>query len=169
MLDMQKESLFNILQSSFPNEGALDVFAGSGGLGLEALSRGAERATFVERARPAAETIRENIRLCGFEDRARVVVADAFSLDLGRLDHPVAVVFCDPPFPLWVENPERIVGLLDAMAAAPNFVPDGVVMLRIPKGSREPSFGPTLAGFDRRAFGESVLFLARRPAPPVDA
>ena len=75
--DKIKETLFNILQ--FDVQGALfvDLFAGSGAIGIEALSRGAEKALFIDSARAAADVIRENVRKCRFEDRAKILRADA--------------------------------------------------------------------------------------------
>jgi len=71
--DKVKESLFNIIQFELEGRRVLDLFAGTGQLGLEALSRGAEHCTFVDQRREAAALVRENIRLCRFEDWARVV------------------------------------------------------------------------------------------------
>ncbi|MDY7101661.1 MAG: 16S rRNA (guanine(966)-N(2))-methyltransferase RsmD [Actinomycetota bacterium] len=93
-----REALFNALGSMGGVDGltVLDVFAGSGALGIEALSRGAASATFVERDRAALGAVRDNLRTCGFADRATVVAGDATS-------HPVVeqradLVLCDPPY-----------------------------------------------------------------------
>ena len=103
----------------------LDLFAGSGALGLEALSRGARAVTFVERSRRAVGVIRENVELVGAEDRCRVVGDDVFRF-LGRMADPVDLAFADPPYgkgdaarlvqtfrarpfarELWLEHPSR--------------------------------------------------------------
>jgi len=73
----------------------LDAFAGTGAYGLEALSRGAARAFFIERDRGALAVLRRNIALCGAEDRARVIAADALAPPLGS---PCGLVFLDPPY-----------------------------------------------------------------------
>ena len=75
--------------------GVADVFAGTGALGLEALSRGAARAVFVERDRAAVAVLRANIAACGAEAACRVVVADALSVPVGEY---CGLVFLDPPY-----------------------------------------------------------------------
>ena len=69
--DKVKESLFNIIQFELEGRRVLDLFAGTGQLGLEALSRGAERCTFVDQRRESAALVRENVKLCRFEDRSQ--------------------------------------------------------------------------------------------------
>ncbi|MAG58545.1 MAG: hypothetical protein CMJ83_19830 [Planctomycetes bacterium] len=160
ILDRQKEALFNVLRQFLPCGGALDVFAGSGGLGFEALSRGAERATFVERARDAVATLRRNVSDLGFDDRAHVIVRDAFAIDPERL-HPIGVAFFDPPFPLYRDRADAVHGLIVRVVAASTFEADGVVMLRVPRGADVPPFAASLDAFDRRDSGESVIILLR--------
>lgn len=96
--DRVREATFNALSSSDSVEGArvLDLFAGSGALGIEAISRGAAHCTFVERDRAALAAIRRNLVNLGIADRAAVVPGDA----LARLDHigPVDLVLADPPY-----------------------------------------------------------------------
>ncbi len=75
--DKVKEALFNIIQFEIEGRRVLDLFGGTGQLGLEALSRGAEHCTFIEQRREAAALIRENIKACGFQDRTQVVQGDA--------------------------------------------------------------------------------------------
>jgi len=73
-----------------------DLFAGSGSFGIEALSRGATKATFVERNRTAARTLDENLERIGFTDRATVLVAPVARV-VGEIGH-VDIAFCDPPY-----------------------------------------------------------------------
>ena len=93
-----REAWFSILQTSIPGARVLDLFAGSGALGLEALSRGATSADFVERARPALDALRANIETLKVEDRVTVHRADALKfverLQPGQYD----VAFADPPY-----------------------------------------------------------------------
>ncbi len=95
--DRVRETLFNWLQGEVRGARVLDLFAGSGALGLEALSRGAASAVFVERARPAAEQLRENLHLLDLQARSEVVSGDARRF-LERADEPFELVFIDPPF-----------------------------------------------------------------------
>lgn len=97
--DKVKEALFNIIQFELEGRRVLDLFAGTGQLGLEALSRGAEHSTFVDRRREAAALVQENVKLCRFEDRARVVQGEAqafltFCVRGERFD----IIFLDPPY-----------------------------------------------------------------------
>ena len=94
--DFVREAIFNTLASQLDLEGAtvLDLFAGTGALGIEALSRGAAHATFVERDRAAIAAIRTNLDATGFVERATVRQGDATRLDLPAAD----VVFADPPY-----------------------------------------------------------------------
>src|SRR5947209_19155566 len=98
--DMVRESLFNILGEAVEGLLVVDLFAGTGALGLEALSRGAERAIFVERNRENAALIRRNIATLRYEDRAQVVVADAYrwAKSFMPVDAEPIVVFIDPPY-----------------------------------------------------------------------
>ena len=98
--DRVREALFSILASRIDLEGArvLDLFAGSGALGLEALSRGAARCTFVERHGPTLSVARRNARSLGLEDRAAFVRGDALSV-LDR-DLEADLVLADPPYAL---------------------------------------------------------------------
>jgi len=99
--DRVRETLFNWLQADVPGAACLDLFAGSGACGLEALSRGAASVVFVERSRPVADAIRNNLQLLGAE-RATVVNADAMAWmqqQTGRADVPgFDLVFMDPPY-----------------------------------------------------------------------
>jgi 16S rRNA (guanine(966)-N(2))-methyltransferase RsmD len=103
--DRLREALFNILAPRLEGEVFLDAYAGSGAVGIEALSRGAARAIFVERSRAAAGVIGENLRALGLEDRAEVLHTKALSI-LGR--RPAGIVFLDPPYLLVDEYAEAL-------------------------------------------------------------
>ena len=97
--DRVRESIFNMLFSLGATEDArvLDLYAGSGALGIEALSRGASHCTFVEQDRHAVEVIRENLETLRFNDRATVVQADAL-VWVERQEAPFDLVLADPPY-----------------------------------------------------------------------
>lgn len=95
--DRIRETLFAILADRLEEATVLDLFAGAGTLGIEALSRGATRATFVERAPEALAALRHNLAATNFEDRAEVVRSDVVAF-LDRPGGRYDVVFCDPPF-----------------------------------------------------------------------
>jgi 16S rRNA (guanine966-N2)-methyltransferase len=100
--DRVRQALFDMLMhapwagsSVVADAFVLDVFAGTGALGLEALSRGAARAVFVERARPTLVTLRTNIEACHAGDRCEVLPIDALSVPAGQ---QADIVFLDPPY-----------------------------------------------------------------------
>ena len=95
--DRVRETLFNWLQGQLYGRRVLDLFAGSGALGIEALSRGAAELVFVEQARPAAQQLRDNLALLQAESRAQVQQRDALQW-LNAAEGSFDLVFLDPPF-----------------------------------------------------------------------
>ena len=95
--DRVKEALFSIIQFELPGREVLDLFAGTGQLGIEALSRGAARCTFVDQRKDAAALVRENLKLTGLSDQARVVQGDSISY-LMSCREKFHVIFLDPPY-----------------------------------------------------------------------
>lgn len=97
--DRIKETLFNMIQPSIADSRFLDLFAGSGGIGIEALSRGASCCVFVEQQRKAAECIRENLAFTRLKDSATLLVTDAVSA-VRKLNGEEAFswIFMDPPY-----------------------------------------------------------------------
>lgn len=98
-LDRVKESIFNIIQFELEGKKVLDLFAGSGQLGIEAVSRGAKAALLVDNNRAACETIRKNVRISGLEDRITVACTNYKSIHNYKSSFPAFdVVFLDPPY-----------------------------------------------------------------------
>ena len=91
-----KESVFNIIQFDVEGRNVLDLFAGTGQLGIEALSRGAGKAVFVDSDAGAIRLIRENLKICGFSDLAAVIAGDA--LRYLENDDKFDLIFIDPPY-----------------------------------------------------------------------
>jgi len=127
MPDKLKTALFNILRDEIRGRTVLDGFSGTGSIGLEALSRGADSAVFVEHYGPAASVIRHNIAKCGAEGRARLVFEE-FNRAVIRLAKEKAsfdLIFLDPPYKLLEErNPIKVIrkrGILK---------PGGLIVLR---------------------------------------
>jgi len=107
--DKVKESVFNIVQFDIEGRRALDLFAGSGQYGIEALSRGARSAVFVDSASESVKLVKENLNICGFSDRAYVFARDALRYLEG--DERFDLIFIDPPYDtlLAVRAVEKIV------------------------------------------------------------
>ena len=145
--DRVREAVFNALWSRGALDGArvLDLFAGSGALGVEALSRGAAHVTFVDRDRPSRNAIRRNVEVCGLADRA-TVVAGAVERWLAQLDDDVRfdLAFCDPPYAFdgWVDLLASVpADLVVVEASGPVALPAGWSL------DRESRYGGTWVGF----------------------
>ena len=95
--DKVKESIFNIVQFDIEGRRVLDLFAGTGQLGIEALSRGAEKCVFVDQSREAVKVVQENLRTTGFENQSRVATGDAISF-LTSCREKFGLAFLDPPY-----------------------------------------------------------------------
>ena len=98
--DKIKETLFNMIQFDIPGVNFLDLFAGSGAIGIEALSRGANMATFVDNSDKAIKVIKDNLEHTGLIEKANVIKSDAsLSLEnLSRKNETYGIVFMDPPY-----------------------------------------------------------------------
>ncbi len=123
--DKVKESLFNILGWRVPDSRFLDLFAGTGSVGIEALSRGASEAVFCERAAKAVRVIHENLRHTELDEWARVLHTDAFEF-LARTDECFDIIFVAPPQyqGMWARA-------LLALDERPLLVEDGMVVVQI--------------------------------------
>ncbi len=103
--DRIKETLFNILQPYVQGSIFVDLCSGSGSIGIEAISRGAKRAYFVENASKAAKCIQENLNFTKFTDRAVLLKQDVVSALHGIHEKEVDVIFMDPPYQAGLEEP----------------------------------------------------------------
>jgi 16S rRNA (guanine966-N2)-methyltransferase len=145
--DRVREAIFNSLGSSGILDGALvaDLFAGSGAVGIEALSRGAERCVFVERDRNARYALEDNLEALDLGDRSKVITSDAMAV-ASSLD--CDIVFADPPydFDAW----ERLLGLVRADL----LVAESGRSITCPPGweiTREKKYGRTVVTFLERS------------------
>ncbi len=112
--DRLRETLFNVLASSVSDGVFMDIYAGTGAVGIEALSRGARRAIFVEKNRAAVEVIRENLAALGLESRAEVFTGKAATvLERARAD----IAFLDPPYAMHKEYESSMTALDHAETA----------------------------------------------------
>ena len=95
--DRVKENIFNLLQFQVAGRKVLDLFAGSGAMGIEALSRGADYCVFCDGAKEAVAAVKANLKKTSMEDKSRVVLSD-FESFLGTLNEKFSLVFLDPPY-----------------------------------------------------------------------
>ena len=161
--DRARQAVFNILINTYDAvRGAkvLDVFAGSGALGLEALSRGAERASFIESDRAAGEVIKHNVAACKEQARAQLFLADAANppRPAAGLWAPCSLVFLDPPY-----GKNLLAPAIAALRNAGWIAAEAILVA-------EMHFRDVLelpAGFeslDDRAYGKARIMLLRAPA-----
>jgi 16S rRNA (guanine(966)-N(2))-methyltransferase RsmD len=161
--DRAKQTIFDILTNRVDFEGieVLDLFAGSGSLGLEAISRGAGHAIFVDRSPQSLQVLESNIETLGCRDQCSVYPAEVFWF-LKNTRRAFDVVFVDPPYRL-----ERIAELPDAIYASP-VVKEGTYVVM--EHSKESPVEPSEAMYEitRKPFGQTtVLVLRARPRHPV--
>ncbi len=150
MTDRVREAIFNILDVS--DAEVLDLFAGTGSIGLEALSRGAASCRFVEQDRRMATTLRENIDAVGL---GGVVSESSVERFLGGVPTPVDLVFCDPPYPMALADVEAILVVVDGWLA-----PGGWLILHRPTGEEPPNAPWDLE--DVRTYGGTHLWWYRK-------
>lgn len=154
--DRVKEALFSMLQPRLPGVTAVDLFAGAGGLGVEALSRGARHVTFVERDRRALRALRQNLELTGFGERALVVERSVEVTLAGPLrDAPFGLAFLDPPYDT---PPAHIGAVLEALVV--HLAPGATVTLE--RGVRDavPDWPAALQATRERRYGDTVIHIA---------
>lgn len=156
--DRAREGLFSSLGDGVLNARVLDLFAGSGALGIEALSRGSGDAMFADQSRRACDVIRDNLRRTQLDGRATVVRSDILSLLRRRTadEDPFDLVFCDPPYDL--EGPE-LEDVLQELASGWLRAPNWRVVLT--RGSQ--SFTPVIPlhwlARRRLRYGDSLLIV----------
>jgi 16S rRNA (guanine966-N2)-methyltransferase len=156
--DRVKESLFNILGQSVQDALILDLFAGTGSVGIEALSRGAEKVVFVEKNRRAVETIRKNLGVTGLATWAEIRQGDVFTFLRTPPRERFDFVYVAPPQyrGLWLDT-------LSALDKSPWLAPAGEVIVQIFPKELVPFELNTLTVFDERKYGSTLLlFLAHQ-------
>ncbi len=159
--DRAREALFNSLRALLELEGAhvLDLFAGTGAVGLEALSRGARSVIFVESDRAACETLRHNIEatgLAGADLRRQTVAAYLLA---GHAEPPFDLVFADPPYAL---GEEQLASLLASLAAPGWLAADSVVVIERPARGVPPIWPDEIEAIRQKRYGEGLLWYGRR-------
>jgi 16S rRNA (guanine966-N2)-methyltransferase len=159
--DRVKQTLFAILEPDLPDARVLDLFAGSGAAGIEALSRGAAAATFVESGAEAIRAITENLGRVHLPDLGRVVRSDVPRWLAGDAvaAGPFDIVFADPPY----AEPEALVRVLETLGSSPGLLAPGARVIAKHFWRDSPPATVGLLASDReRRFGETALTFYRR-------
>ncbi len=153
-----KNAVFNILFGRIEGARVLDLYAGSGGLGVEALSRGAGVAVFVERDPVHAKVLRGNLEKIGIEARVMELENQAAFSALGPEGKVFDLILADPPFSKDPKIlPPEVFADLEALAASPVWAPGGTLVLEHRRG--DPPLPPALASLetDRRDYGDATV------------
>lgn len=161
--DKAKEAMFQILGERVQGAQVLDLFAGTGNLGIEALSRGAGWALFVDVAKKAVVLVRENLDRVKLSDRSTVWKADVFSVlsRLGRMGRRFDLVFCDPPY-----GHQFAKRSLHFLVYEHLVEKNGVVIVEHHRKDKLPQRVVTLLMINERRFGDSVLTFYQQKAEP---
>jgi 16S rRNA (guanine966-N2)-methyltransferase len=159
--DRVREAVFARLDSRGAISGSrvLDAFAGSGALGLEALSRGAARATFVESNRAAARVVEANLVSLGLDGLGHVVQASVEAF-LGSGEEAFDLALLDPPYDL---HRERISAVLEALVG--RLAPGALVVLERPSRGEPVPWPPGIAPEEVRVYGDTSIHFGRVEAP----
>jgi len=160
--DRVREALFSMLGDI---EGAvvLDLYAGTGALGIEALSRGARRAVFVENARPALAALAENLATLGIEGEARVVAQPvARASDLVVREGPFDLILVDPPYAALAEAAATVARVVGSQGAGGGLAPGGRLVIEHASRDAAPEI-PGLSLIRTRSYGEASLSLYASP------
>ena len=154
--DRVKEALFSIIQFEIPTANVLDLFGGTGQLGIEALSRGAKSAVFVDQREDACKLIKENLRRTKLEQDTKVVRSDYLDY-LKRCKEKFGIIFLDPPYAeVFLENALKCITEIDILQTG------GIIVTERPLGKELPY---VFEGFTRSKdykYGKTLLTIYRK-------
>ena len=154
--DRVKEALFSIIHFDLPGAKVLDLFGGTGQLGIEALSRGAQSATFVDQADSACKLIKENLRRTKFENSGKVVRGDYMEY-LSRCREEYDIILLDPPYAeVFLENALKRITEIDILRSG------GIIVAERPLGKDLPWDFPGYTRSKDYKYGQILLTLYRK-------
>jgi len=159
--DRVKESLFNIIGEAMIGAEVLDLFAGAGSIGLEALSRGASHAVFVEKNAHHVKVLRKNLSNCGFSQAAEIYCRDALKVlgPLSRAAKKFDFIFADPPY----GNSDLALETLKRLDSSKLLAKNGLVVIEHSKRVALPEALSQLGLFRQKQFGDTVLSFYKEP------
>ncbi len=154
--DRVKEALFSIIQFDIPTASVLDLFGGTGQLGIEALSRGAKSAIFVDQSEAACRLIKENLRRTKLEQDGRIICSDYLSY-LKRCRERFDIIFLDPPYAeVFLENSLKMITEIDILQTG------GIIVTERPLGKELPwEFSGYVRSRDYK-YGKTLLTIYRK-------
>lgn len=154
-----KESLFNIWQMQIADADFLDLFAGSGSMGIEALSRGAKKVVFVEKDRRAINVIKKNLSVCNFNDKYEIYQDDVFKRITSLKKHCVFdIIYLDPPFTV----DEIFLPVLELLSDAEILADEGIIAIRTKKEKEMPDAIGLLQKVRLKNYGLSTIHFYKR-------
>ena len=154
--DRVKEALFSIINFDIPNSVVLDLFGGTGQLGIEALSRGAKSAVFVDAGDPACKLIKENLRRTKLEGQGKVVRSDYLQY-LRTCHDKFDIIFLDPPYAeVFLENSLKKLSEIDILQSG------GIIVCERPLGKELPWELPGYSRSKDYKYGNTLLTLYRK-------
>lgn len=156
--DKVREALFNIIRNDVFDARIWDVFAGSGALALEALSRGAEFAVLTDASRKACAAIRRNIELCGAQERTRLLTTEWQGAVSSLKGEKFSLVFLDPPYKLTGAYHE----VLRCLLAEDMLSEDALIVMEHSRDAAIQSLPEEFELYDTRRYGDTCLSLVRR-------
>jgi 16S rRNA (guanine966-N2)-methyltransferase len=154
--DKLKETIFNILGPSIQNSTFLDGCAGLGGIGIEAISRGAAFVYFVEQSRKACQIIRENLKSLKVDEGYKIIEMDLLKA-LDTIDRPLDITFVDPPY----EREDLYDACLKRFGSSPLLAPDGLLIFEHSKRKELPNASGTLRRIRSLVQGDAALAFYR--------
>ena len=163
MKDRVREAVFNLIGPCVKDKSAVDLFAGTGALGLEAISRGARQAVMVERHFPSARLIEQNAAALKITEKTEVIAADVF-LSYRKLVQDLSgewLVFCCPPYDLYIDRADDMRTLIVELLGA---APDGSVLVVEADARFDFSCLPHALAWEVRRYPPACIGLFRLPA-----
>ena len=154
--DRVKEAMFSIIQFDLPGARVLDLFGGTGQLGIEALSRGAKFSGFVDQGAQACALIRENLKRTRFENSAKVIQSD-YDLYLRKNSDKFDIILLDPPYAeVFLENSLKIISEIDILQSG------GIIVAERPLGKEIPCEFSGLVRSKDYKYGNTLLTIFRK-------
>ena len=162
-MDQVKEGIFSAIQFEVEGRRVLDLFAGSGQMGIEALSRGAKTAVFVDMRDDACKVVRENLAKMRLEGIGKVVRSDYLSY-LHSCRETFDLIFLDPPYAeVFLENSLKTISQIDILSDS------GIIITERPFGKELPAIVPGLVRYRDYRYGKAAVTIYRREIPQEEA